>query len=76
MNEFSTIRTQYGPALCIVDTSRYDGFIGFNRIVKYLSDIESGKICVLREFQGQSIPLSIEPQSSYREWPGCFSMLG
>lgn len=36
MNQFSVFNTVHGPALFVVDISRYDGFWGFNRLVKYL----------------------------------------
>lgn len=34
-----------------------------------------GTICVLRYSWGELEALAIAPQSSYAEWPGCFSML-
>lgn len=75
LKQFEVIQTPYGPALTIVDTSRYDGFLGFRRIVKYLSDIAPRAVCVMRDFQGHAVPLKIEPQKNYREWVGCFSVI-
>lgn len=34
-----------------------------------------GTICVLRYSWGELEPLKIDPQTSYAEWPGCFSIL-
>jgi hypothetical protein len=36
MLQFNVYKTVHGPALFVVDTSRYDGFWGFNRLVRYL----------------------------------------
>lgn len=36
MQHFNVYNTANGPALFVVDTSRYDGFWGFNRLVRYL----------------------------------------
>lgn len=36
MNQFSVYQTSKGKALFVVDTTRYDGFWGFNRLVRYL----------------------------------------
>lgn len=34
-----------------------------------------GDICVLRYSWGELECLRIEPQSNYKEWPGCFSLI-
>jgi hypothetical protein len=36
MKQFNVYSTAKGPALFVVDTTRYDGFWGFNRLVRYL----------------------------------------
>jgi hypothetical protein len=36
MYQFNVYMTARGKALFVVDTSRYDGVWGFNRLVKYL----------------------------------------
>lgn len=75
MYQFSVLPTMYGPCLTIVDTSRYDAFLGFRRIVTYLNAPRRGDVCVMRAVNGQDVALRIDPQSRYREWVGCFSYL-
>lgn len=36
MNQFYVANTAFGPALFVVDTSRWDFFNGFGVVVKYL----------------------------------------
>jgi len=43
-------------------------------MINNLYALPRGTICVLRNYQGASVALSI-PQSHYREWAGCFSIL-
>jgi len=44
--------------------------------VKDPVSVSNGDLCVIRSSNGSPEVLRIEPQTSYREWAGCFTYCG
>lgn len=60
--------------VCAAFTNKREAEAYFNACVASMR-LHRGDVYIMRSINGESVPLRLENQRSFREWSGCFSAI-